>query len=190
MIGKNYGREYVPDAPRIYQNKSKNAQEAHEAVRPTDPSRSPAEVAKYVDRDQARLYELIWKRAVASQMESAELERTTVDIAAKDGARNIVLRATGQVIKFDGFLTLYQEGQDDDVRRRGVAPAAGHGEGERLQEASRSTPRSISPSRRRAIRRPRWSSAWRSSASAGLRLMPRSCRCCRTAATCASTRSG
>ena len=113
MIGKNYGKEYVPGSPRVYQNKSKNAQEAHEAVRPTNPSRTPAEVAKYVDRDQARLYELIWNRAVASQMESAELERTTVDIVAKSGSRTIDLRATGQVVKFDGFLTLYQEGQDE-----------------------------------------------------------------------------
>ena len=85
MIGKDYGREYVPEAPRTYQNKSKNAQEAHEAVRPTDPNRSPKEVASSVDRDQARLYELIWNRAVASQMQSAEMERTTVDIAAKVG---------------------------------------------------------------------------------------------------------
>ncbi len=113
MIGKNYGKEYVPGSPRTYQNKSKNAQEAHEAVRPTNPSRTPEQVAKFVDRDQARLYELIWNRAVASQMESAELERTTVDIAAKSGARTIDMRATGQVVKFDGFLTLYQEGQDE-----------------------------------------------------------------------------
>jgi DNA topoisomerase-1 len=113
MIGKNYGKEYVPGAPRTYQNKSKNAQEAHEAVRPTNPSRTPAEVAKYVDRDQARLYELIWNRAVASQMESAELERTTVDIVAKSGSRVIDMRASGQVVKFDGFLTLYQEGVDE-----------------------------------------------------------------------------
>jgi DNA topoisomerase-1 len=113
MIGKNYGKEYVPGSPRTYQNKSKNAQEAHEAVRPTSPSRTPEQVAKYVDRDQARLYELIWNRAVASQMESAELERTTVDILATNGPRNIELRATGQVVKFDGFLTLYQEGVDE-----------------------------------------------------------------------------
>src|SRR5471030_1823455 len=113
MIGKNYGKEYVPDAAPTYHNKSKNAQEAHEAVRPTNPARTPEQVAKYVDRDQARLYELIWNRAVASQMESAELERTTVDIAAKADSRVIDLRATGQVVKFDGFLTLYQEGQDE-----------------------------------------------------------------------------
>ncbi|MBI4367022.1 MAG: type I DNA topoisomerase [Deltaproteobacteria bacterium] len=113
MIGNNYGKQYVPASPRTYQNKSKNAQEAHEAVRPTSAGRTPERVAKYVDRDQARLYELIWNRAAASQMESAELERTTVDIAAKSGGRIIDLRATGQVVKFDGFLTLYQEGQDE-----------------------------------------------------------------------------
>src|SRR5690349_10670762 len=129
MLGRNYGKEYVPASPREYHNKSKNAQEAHEAVRPTSASRTPSEVAKYVDRDQARLYELVWNRAVASQMESAELERTSVDINAKAGARTIELRASGQVIKFDGFLTLYQEGQDetseDDESRRLPAMAQG-----------------------------------------------------------------
>ncbi len=114
MIGSDYGQPYVPDAPRRYQNKSKNAQEAHEAIRPTDPNRSPRDVASAVDKDQSRLYELIWNRAVASQMQSAELERTTVDVAAKVNGREIELRATGQVVKFDGFLTLYQEGQDED----------------------------------------------------------------------------
>jgi DNA topoisomerase-1 len=113
-IGSQYGKQYVPEAPRNYQNKQKSAQEAHEAVRPTDVSRRPRDVAKYLESDQARLYELIWLRAMASQMESAELERTTVDILAKVGARVLDLRATGTVIKFDGFLTLYQEGQDDE----------------------------------------------------------------------------
>ena len=126
MIGGEYGASYVPDVPRKYQNKSKNAQEAHEAVRPTDSTRSPRDVARAVEADQAKLYELIWNRAVASQMQSAELERTTVDITAQAGARNIDLRATGQVIKFDGFLKLYREdlddpneaGEDDDESRR------------------------------------------------------------------------
>jgi DNA topoisomerase I len=132
MLGSNYGKEYVPASPREYHNKSKNAQEAHEAVRPTSASRTPAEVAKYVDRDQSRLYELIWNRAIASQMESAELERTTVDIVATAGSRNIELRASGQVVKFDGFLTLYQEGQDetaDDDESRRLPPMS---EGELL----------------------------------------------------------
>jgi DNA topoisomerase-1 len=114
VIGEDYGNAYVPDAPRQYQTKAKNAQEAHEAIRPTDLSRRPAEMRRRLDHDQARLYELIWIRTIASQMESAELERTTVDIAAKAGSRLLELRATGQVIKFDGFLALYQEGRDDD----------------------------------------------------------------------------
>ena len=114
VIGEDYGNAYVPDAPRQYQTKAKNAQEAHEAIRPTDLSRRPADLRRRLDTDQARLYELIWIRTIASQMESAELERTTVDIAAKAGARVLELRATGQVIKFDGFLALYQEGRDDD----------------------------------------------------------------------------
>ena len=116
VIGQEYGDRYVPQAPRRYQSKAKNAQEAHEAVRPTDLGRLPREVARYVDADQARLYELIWIRTLASQMESAELERTTVDIEAKAGARLLDLRATGQVVKFDGFLRLYQEDRDDPVQ--------------------------------------------------------------------------
>jgi DNA topoisomerase-1 len=114
VIGEDYGNAYVPDAPRQYVSKAKNAQEAHEAIRPTDLSRRPAEMRRRLDTDQAKLYELIWIRTIASQMESAELERTTVDIAAKAGSRILDLRASGQVVKFDGFLALYQEGRDDD----------------------------------------------------------------------------
>src|SRR3954452_9848745 len=114
QIASQYGKDYLPETPRAYQNKQKTAQEAHEAVRPTDATRRPRDVSKYLESDQARLDELIWLRAMASQMESAEMERTTVDILAKVGARNLDLRATGTVVKFDGFLTLYQEGQDDE----------------------------------------------------------------------------
>ena len=114
VIGEDYGNAYVPEAPRQYQVKAKNAQEAHEAIRPTDLSRRPDAMARKLDTDQAKLYELIWKRTIASQMEGAELERTTVDIAAKAGGRTLELRATGQVVKFDGFLALYQEGRDDE----------------------------------------------------------------------------
>ncbi len=114
VIDTDYGARYVPEAPRRYQTKAKNAQEAHEAIRPTDVACRPREIAKFLEPDQAKLYELIWVRAVACQMESAELERTTVDIAAKAGARNIDLRATGTVTKFDGFLKVYQEGRDDE----------------------------------------------------------------------------
>ncbi len=114
VIDTDYGARYVPEAPRRYQTKAKNAQEAHEAIRPTDVACRPREIAKFLEPDQAKLYELIWVRAVACQMESAELERTTVDIAAKAGGRNIDLRATGTVTKFDGFLKVYQEGRDDE----------------------------------------------------------------------------
>ena len=85
VIGKEYGDRYVPGAPRRYSAKAKNAQEAHEAIRPTDLGRLPKQVARYLEPEQARLYELIWTRTVASQMELAELERTTVDIAAQAG---------------------------------------------------------------------------------------------------------
>ena len=114
VIGADYGQRYLPDAQRQYQTKAKNAQEAHEAIRPTDLARRPRQVTRFVDRDQAKLYELIWLRTIASQMESAELERTTAEIEATVGARRLDLRATGTVIKFDGFLTLYQEGHDDN----------------------------------------------------------------------------
>ncbi|MDU0343325.1 type I DNA topoisomerase [Bosea rubneri] len=114
VIGKEFGDNYIPQAPRKYTVKAKNAQEAHEAIRPTDLGRLPAMVARHLEPEQAKLYELIWKRTIASQMESASIERTTVDIAAKVGARDLELRATGQVVLFDGFLTLYQESRDDE----------------------------------------------------------------------------
>jgi DNA topoisomerase-1 len=116
-IAQRYGKKYVPHVPRAYSSKVKNAQEAHEAIRPTSFSRAPDSVSRHLDSDQARLYELIWKRAIASQMESAELERTTVDVVSAD--RQVVLRATGTVTLFDGFLTLYQEGHDDEVDENG-----------------------------------------------------------------------
>jgi DNA topoisomerase-1 len=111
VIAREFGQSYLPASPRIYKTKAKNAQEAHEAIRPTDLSRLPDHVAKYLDADQRRLYELIWKRTVASQMAEALLERTTAEIASPDG--EVGLRATGTVQKFDGFLRLYQEGRDD-----------------------------------------------------------------------------
>jgi DNA topoisomerase-1 len=133
VIGEDYGHAYVPEAPRQYQTRAKNAQEAHEAIRPTDLSRRPAQMRRRLDHDQARLYELIWIRTVASQMESAELERTTVDIAAKAGSRLLELRATGQVIKFDGFLALYQEGRDDDADDEDSRRLPAMSEGEALK---------------------------------------------------------
>ena len=116
LIARDYSQKYVAPFVREYKTKAKNAQEAHEAIRPTDVKRTPASVARYLDKDQARLYELIWKRAVASQMASAEFKQTTADIEVKgrDG-KTYTLRATGSVEKFDGFLKVYDEGRDDRV---------------------------------------------------------------------------
>ncbi len=111
LIQSQYGERYLPQSPRAYRTAAKNAQEAHEAIRPTAVARRPEQVARYLDRDQQRLYELIWKRTVASQMESAVLDQVAVDIAAARDAA--MLRATGSVVAFDGFLTLYQEDRDD-----------------------------------------------------------------------------
>ncbi|MGO9543693.1 MAG: type I DNA topoisomerase [Rhodomicrobium sp.] len=113
QIETQFGKRYVPNAPRIYKTKAKNAQEAHEAIRPTDFRRQP-EKLKGLSAEEARLYKLIWQRTVASQMASADFERTTVEIAAegRDG-HPYGLRATGSVVLFDGFLKLYEEGRDD-----------------------------------------------------------------------------
>lgn len=115
VIGEDYGANYVPSSPRIYKTKAKNAQEAHEAIRPTELSRRPAMIAKYLGKDEMALYQLIWQRTIASQMEAAIMERTTADIdaTAPDGTV-FQIRATGSVIKFDGFLKLYEEGKDDN----------------------------------------------------------------------------
>ncbi|MCP1220898.1 type I DNA topoisomerase [Acetobacter orientalis] len=110
-IGKQIGPDYVPAQPRHYSSKAKNAQEAHEAIRPTDVFRTPSSVASHLTQDQRRLYELVWKRAVASQMESAALDQVAVDIAGPSG--QTALRANGSIITFDGFLRLYTEGRDD-----------------------------------------------------------------------------
>ena len=119
VIGKEFGERYVPKVPRKYTVKAKNAQEAHEAVRPTEMARLPKHVARILDPEMLKLYELIWIRTVASQMESADLERTTVDILAEVDGRTLDLRANGQVVKFDGFLKLYQEGRDDEDDEEG-----------------------------------------------------------------------
>jgi DNA topoisomerase-1 len=111
QIEKRFGAKYLPAQARIYKTKQRNAQEAHEAIRPTDPGRHPTMLPKSLEPDMARLYELIWKRLIASQMEAAEIERTTIDFDSRD--RQVGLRANGSIILFDGFLTLYQEGRDD-----------------------------------------------------------------------------
>ncbi len=111
-IKDRYGADYVPSSPRIYKNKAKNAQEAHECIRPTVMTED-AKSLDLTDADQGKLYDLIWKRTLASQMEGARMERTTVDIGSDDA--QVMLRATGQVVLFDGFMRIYEEGRDDVV---------------------------------------------------------------------------
>lgn len=110
-VKDSFGGDYLPGAPREYSTKAKNAQEAHEAIRPVDVRNTPEKVGRYLDDRQRKLYELVWKRAVASQMQSAELDQTTVELA--DASGRTKLRATGSVIAFDGFLKLYREDLDD-----------------------------------------------------------------------------
>ena len=128
-IENTLGKRYVAPFIREYKTKAKNAQEAHEAVRPTDVAHRPEDVARHLQKDQAKLYELIWKRAVASQMASAELEQTTAEIEVKgrDG-KAYGLRATGTVVLFDGFLKLYEEGRDDEDEESRRLPPLGEGE--------------------------------------------------------------
>ncbi len=136
QIEAQFSKRFVAPFIREYKTKAKNAQEAHEAVRPTDPGRKPQDVKRYLDKDQAALYELIWKRAIASQMASAELEQTTAEITVKgkDG-KTYSLRATGSVIIFEGFLKLYEEGRDDeeDENARRLPPL---NSGDRLRDKS------------------------------------------------------
>jgi DNA topoisomerase-1 len=133
VIGEQYGKRYLPGALRTYVSKVKNAQEAHEAIRPTSFARRPEAISRRLDGDQAKLYELIWKRALASQMESAELERTTIDVISAD--IKITLRATGSVTLFDGFLTLYQEGKDDEPDENGAKlPRVKEGENAAIEQ--------------------------------------------------------
>lgn len=113
-IKDTFGNNYVPEKPRFYSTKAKNAQEAHEAIRPTDFMRTPDSVKQYLDSDQAKLYDLVWKRAIASQMTPADIERTTVEIEAIKGSDHANLRATGSVIQFDGFIAAYTDQRDED----------------------------------------------------------------------------
>jgi DNA topoisomerase-1 len=124
-IGKRFGAAYVPETARIYKNKAKNAQEAHECIRPTDMAADP-DGLRLADADQRKLYDLIWKRTLASQMAAARMERTTVDILSPDA--QVAFRATGQVMQFDGFLKVYDEGRDDEEEDDARLPQLANGE--------------------------------------------------------------
>ncbi len=113
VIHESFGKNYVPEKPHFYATKAKNAQEAHEAIRPTDFQRLPNQMGHFLEKDQAKLYELIWKRAIASQMRSADIERTTVEIEAQQGESHANLRATGSVIRFDGFISVHADQREE-----------------------------------------------------------------------------
>ena len=143
-----YGPEYIPDAPRVYASKVKNAQEAHEAIRPAgDSFRTPAQTG--LTGDQFRLYELIWMRTIASQMKDALGNSVTIRLGgAASTGEDVVFSASGRVITFHGFLKAYVEGSDDDARhRRPGDPAAQRGRGRRRSAPRRSGPRGTRPSR-------------------------------------------
>jgi DNA topoisomerase-1 len=154
---ERYGAEYRPATPNVYKSK-KDAQDAHEAIRPTSALRTPESVAKFLAEDELKLYRLIWMRFVASQMTPAVFDQTTIDVEAKgkDGAVYL-FRATGSVPKFDGFLKVYEEGKDqkdeDDDELKQKLPVVTQGE---TLKFKRSSPSSISPSLRRASRKRRW----------------------------------
>ena len=121
VIATGYGDAYVPASPRAYKATAKNAQEAHEAIRPTDPARTPENMRRFLNDDEMRLYELVWKRTLASQMENARLEQAALTIAPSGNA--VEFRATGQIVLFDGFLRLYREGRDDQSSASDAAAA-------------------------------------------------------------------
>jgi DNA topoisomerase-1 len=114
LVKSEYGETYTIAEARRYKTRSRNAQEAHEAIRPTSAMRTPQRMATVLDRDQLRLYTLIWQRTVATQMAEARFDQVGVDIEATAGASTYGLRATGQTLVFDGFLKLYREGRDDE----------------------------------------------------------------------------
>ncbi len=124
-IKRRFGPTYVPESPRMYKNQAKNAQEAHECIRPTEMSAAP-ESLRLTESDQKKMYDLIWKRTLASQMSAARMERTTVDILSPDA--QVGLRATGQVVLFDGFLKIYDQGRDDEEDDEGRLPQIMQGE--------------------------------------------------------------
>ena len=150
-ISETYGKNYVPEKPRVHKSRSKGAQEAHEAIRPTSIRRVPQSLKDYLSGDQLRLYTLVWERMLASQMADARSEATTVDIeaACQNSSQVYLFRATGSVLKFPGFRTLYLESQDDEEEDRGRQrlPALTKGDGlaceklEALQHFTQPPPR-------------------------------------------------
>ena len=134
FVGENYGKEYLPDAPRVYKSKAKNAQEAHECIRPTNVNLTPKNIKQYITGEEYKLYEIIWQRAVSSQMASAILDQVAIDITNED--KQVSLRANGSTIKFPGMYKVYHEAKDDDKdeEKETILPVMNEGEKLNLQE--------------------------------------------------------
>jgi len=137
MVASNYGAEYLPETPNVYKSK-KEAQEAHEAIRPTSALRHPDSVKQYLKEDEYKVYKLIWQRFVASQMNPAVFDQTSIDIEAKSGGTSYMFRVTGSVLKFDGFLKVYEESKDakdeEDEALKHKLPALEEGQKLTLKE--------------------------------------------------------
>ena len=146
-IEQSFGKTYIPPQPNVYKVKAKNAQEAHEAIRPTSFMRIPADMKASLDEEQYKLYTLIWKRAMASQMASALLDQTAIDFADETKAHRF--RATGAVIAFDGFLKLYIEDKDDETEQEGegILPAVTEGQKTTLQDIQKDQHFTLPPPR-------------------------------------------
>ncbi|HEV8601551.1 MAG TPA: type I DNA topoisomerase [Patescibacteria group bacterium] len=129
-ITQKFGKDYLLAEPRRYTSKSKNAQEAHEAIRPTDFNRDPESIKSYLDKNQFRLYDLIWKRSIATQMPEAIFDATSVDTQIEGDSKKYIFRSTGQVIKFDGFMKVYLEGTDEELEaeEEGLLPELKQGD--------------------------------------------------------------
>jgi len=159
LIEKDYGDTYLPKSPRAYKNKAKNAQEAHEAIRPTDMFRRPRDIAHALDDDQLKLYTLIWKRTVACQMESAALDQVAVDLRSQ--SPQVGLRANGSVVAFDGFFKVYREGHDE--RSGGDGGTGGDDDSDRilppLDEGQRAMVKGVTPNQHFTQPPPRYSEA-------------------------------
>ena len=160
LIDTDYGDAYLPDKPRVFRTRAKNAQEAHEAIRPTDLMRRPPELKSVLNNDEFRLYELIWRRTIASSMSEAEIDRVAVDIESAD--TQIVLRATGSTIAFDGFLKVYREDRDDPTPN-GNGDAAADSDEERrlpvLNEGEPTTQKDVIPNQHFTQPPPRFTEA-------------------------------
>ena len=134
FVGENYGNEYLPETPRVYKSKAKNAQEAHECIRPTNVNLTPKNIKQYITGEEYKLYEIIWQRAVSSQMASAILDQVAIDITSED--KQVSLRANGSTIKFPGMYKVYQEAKDDDKdeEKETILPVMNEGEKLNLKE--------------------------------------------------------